>query len=224
MKEKKILLLGLLFGLVIISISNLVVFGNAEEVTVTKWVYYKQDPTLNSYYEITLKYADGTTETYPGWCADSGVYVSHTPYQAILVSSCDLPSETTVYNDDEQWCEINYLMNKWNSGGYSGATWVDIQQVIWYYADFGSYDPFTDPVAPYNFDTSNVQDIIDDVDDNAPQQCEGPEYAIIIVPKDNPGGHQLLFFMVPEIPLGTLGAGLTMLSAFIAKRKRTRTQ
>ena len=222
LKDDKILLKGLLAAIVLISFSGLVVFGVADDLPTITYKY----PGKNSYYDITITYPDLTEVTYSGWCADATVYVDKPGYTAILVSSCGLEMggiEPEPYEDDENWKAINYLMNEWNSGSYSGAIWVDIQQAIWYYADFGSYDPFTTPVEPYNLDSSEVQKIIDDVDANW-ETYEGPPCSTIIVHNKDPSGHQLLFFMIPEIPLGTIGAGLTMLSAFIVKRKRTKTQ
>jgi len=142
-----------------------------------------------------------------------------TQYQAILVPSCDLQLERSeVYDDDENWKAINYLMSQWYTGSYSGAIWVDIQQVVWYYADddYEINDQF-----PKVSSTSYINDvIIPDVDANW-EQYEGPPCAMILVHSTNPGGHQLIFFMVLEIPLGTISAGLTLLSAFIVKRKRS---
>ena len=212
----------MLAAIVLISFSGLVVFGVADDSPIITINY--NYPGKNSYYDITILIDGEDSGTYPGWCADSGVYVDDQGYPAILVSSCGLELEgVEAYDNDENWRAINYLINEWNSGSYSGATWVDIQQVIWYYADFGSYDPFTTPTPPYNFDSSKVQEIINDVKDNW-ESYTGPPCSIIIVHDENAWDNQLLFFMIPEIPLGTIGAGLTMLSAFIVKRKRTRKQ
>lgn len=192
-----------------------------DEGVTLSWTSFYSKPNLNSYYEITVTWTDseGThSQTYPGWCADSGVYVASSPYQAILVASNDLPEGEQVYTDDEQWCKINYLMNQWSAKTYSGASWVDIQQVIWYYADAGYV---INSVPPTVADTSMVYSIIDDVEANSPEDCEYPQYAIISVAKENPANHQLLFFMVPEIPLGTIGAFFSMFSAFMIKRKLT---
>jgi len=222
--KKKILLLSFLI-VIISSCSAQITCALAdtppigEEVTIS-WISFYSKPNLNSYYEITVTWTDSEethSQTYPGWCADSGVYVASSPYQAILIPSNDLPDDEQIYSDDEQWCKINYLMNQWSAKAYTGASWVDIQQVIWYYSDAG----YTiNSVPPKVSDTTTVWTIIADVDDNAPEDCDYPEYAIISVPKENPANHQLIFFMIPEIPLGTIGAFLSMFSAYMIKRRK----
>jgi len=213
MKDKT-LLKGFLIVTVLISFSGLVIHGFADTVQID----YKY-PGTNSYFDITITVPGEEPKTYPGWCADSRVYVANDPYAAVLVSSCGLvPDMDKVYADDENWTAINYLLNTWNSGGYSGATWPDIQQVIWYYADYG-YE--INDQKPIVYDTSYITGvIIPDVEANW-ETYEGPPCSIIIVPCTNPSEHQLLFFMIPEIPLGTIGACITMVSAFLVKRKRT---
>ena len=218
--KNKILLKGLLATIVLISFSGLFVFGVADDPPTVQIDYTY--PGTNSYYDITITIPGEDPQTYPGWCADSSVFVANDPYLATLVDSCGLVlGGKEVYDDDENWKAINYLVNKWNSGGYSGASWVDIQQVIWYYADTGYAINDQNPKV---FDTSYILTvIIPDVNANW-ESYAGPPCSIIVVPEVDRADHQLLFFMVPEIPLGTLGAGVTMLSAFLVKRKRTRAQ
>ena len=212
MKYKKPLK-GLLIVIIFIGFSGLGVFGFADDTAQITYTY----PGQNSYYDITVTIPGEDPQTYPGWCADSRIFVASDPYGADLVSSCGLElGGTEVYDDDENWKAINYLVDKWNSGGYPGASWPDIQQVIWYYADAG-YS--INDQAPIVMDTTYIDTVImPDVLANC-EGYEGPPCSVIIVEESNPGEHQLLFFMVPEIPLGTLGAFFSMFSAYMIKRK-----
>ena len=211
MKDKT-LLKGFLIVTVLISFSGLVIHGFADTVQID----YKY-PGTNSYFDITITIGN-ESKTYPGWCADSTVYVDAQGYSAILVSSCGLEmGGSEPYEDDENWKAINYLINEWNSGNYSGATWADIQQVIWKYADTNY---IINSVPPKVYPTTMINAIILDVEENW-ETYVGPPCSIIIVPDYKPREHQLLFFMIPEIPLGTLSACITMVSAFLVKLKRT---
>jgi len=214
--KRKILLRGLLISIVLISFTGLVIHGFADTVQID----YKY-PGTNSYYDITITIPGEEPKTYPGWCADSRVYVANDPYAAVLVSSCDLTlGGGEVYDNDENWKAINYLLNTWTSGGYSGATWPEIQQVIWYYADDGYEINDQYPKVFGTLALERIDAIILDVN-AAWETYVGPPCSIIIVPDYKPREHQLLFFMIPEIPLGTIGACITMVSAFLVKRKRT---
>ena len=221
MSMRKRISTGPLLIILIISIFNSVIFAIAGENVEIEYHY----PGKNSYYDLTITWTDSSgqhTETYPGWCADSSVYVTNDP-DYILVSSCD-PSQLPDFAfDDENWCAINILLNQWQTSNdpIYEVSWVYIQQIIWYYADSG-YDLGDQLPKPMESDWKvKCNAIISDVDEIAEEGCEGIPCAIICVPVDNPTGHQLLFFTVPEIPLGTIGAALSMFSAYIIKRKNT---
>jgi hypothetical protein len=79
---------------------------------------------------------DVTNGQYLGWCADPDniIYYPNVPYNARLYSSYDnaLPQNAASAN----WPKINYLVNKYRKGGFSGtcATAVrddEIQTIIW---------------------------------------------------------------------------------------------
>jgi hypothetical protein len=79
---------------------------------------------------------DITNQTYEAWCADSQVFIDGKENEAQLYSSLD--SELEIHCpadcvDDEQWDKINYILNQDYSS--QGATWKEIQNAIWYFAD-----------------------------------------------------------------------------------------
>ena len=81
--------------------------------------------------------------TWSGWCGDIRLKLPefNVLYIATVYSSYDpdLPPE---YSDDEQWDYINYILNH----KHPDASYYDIQQAIWYFADAG-YPMPADPEA-----------------------------------------------------------------------------
>ncbi|MFW9804694.1 MAG: hypothetical protein ACFFFC_18705 [Candidatus Thorarchaeota archaeon] len=101
--------------------------------------------TSNNYFDLELwdvgtgyDISDGV---WPGWCADSDVFITYQDYTADVYSSYD-PNLPSWASDDEQWDYINYILNH----KHPSASMDDIQQAIWYFADAG-YPMPTDPEA-----------------------------------------------------------------------------
>ena len=187
-------------------------------ITIDWWTYYKDDPSLESYYKLRLKWTDseGThTITVPAWCVDSNVYgLAPT---VVVVPSWDEDDIPNYAKDDEEWDKINYLMVQWQSKSdqiYKDCSWKDIQQAIWVFGDAGyninSQVPKGDP--------DNIDDIIADV--NASGDGYSGDCPVVICL----GGisKQITFFTIPEVPLGTITSLGTMIGAFIVNERRKR--
>lgn len=226
-----------LLSMFIFVIANSAITGYCyEEVTVEWWVYWEDlpegVPTPNSYWLLKVTYSDDSFAYYDGWCADHDRYLSthgsKSPVRLYSSTEAGLPDSIS---DDENWDVVNYIFNEWptsDSGSvFNGATWMDIQQVVWNYTDAG-YAPSASSYTPPEAYWPKVNAIIDHIavlieDDNL------PTFGVLeakILDMNNAIGFsspkQLLFFIIPEIPLGVLGAAATMFGAFYTKMRFSR--
>ena len=207
--------------------------GYAEEQVTVEWKYWGDVTNPSSYWRIWVTYSDerGTVQ-YDGWCADHTTTLPKSGSEEIMLydSIGDIGDMPWDIKDDEEWDVINYIFNQWptsDSGSpFYGATWKDIQQVVWIYTD--DYNPSEGsqfPPAADNWDI--VVAIRDHID-----QLESLPSAIVmramVLDFNHPlfisGPRQLMFFVIPEIALGTLGAATTMIGAFIAKTRLGRSK
>jgi len=133
-------------------------------------------------------------------------------------------------SNDEDWDVVNYIFNNWPSNApFKGATWKDIQQVVWVYTDAG-YDPSSSSYTPPAANWDKVEEIRDHIDGliSGGGVPTGGVYEAMILDMNSPicmaGPKQLLFFVVPEIALGTLGAAATMFGAYFTKMRLSRSK
>jgi hypothetical protein len=99
---------------------------------------YGPNPTTpNTYFDIRLANVpdgyDVDDGDYPGFCADSTVYIYWQWYKAYLWDSRD-PNLPSYAQDDEQWDYVNYILNHWDDSA-STANWQEIQAAVWYFTD-----------------------------------------------------------------------------------------
>lgn len=203
-----------------------------------------------SYFLITIKWdsdGDGDIDcmkTYPGWCADSGIYMDDDHcFPVTLYSSLDpaLPVMAPYACDDERWHYINYIFNQWTAGDpfYQGVGWREIQQVVWMFAD-ENYSP-NDVVPPIGW-RFRVWEIYNHALNDYPEHGAsfipnvGEAIALICDYGDEDGDglndKQLVFFTVPrtpsipipELPFGTIAAIAASLIALTAIRTRKRNE
>ena len=218
----------------------------------------------NSYFKITIKWDsdnDGEIDcmkTYDGWCADSHIYIDD-PYDTedddhcfpvTLYSSLDpnLPTIAPYACDDERWNCINYVFTQWFAGKYlyEGASWKDIQQVVWMLAD-DNYSPnkhvppwgVTPKVTTMYSDALKYgADFVPDVGDLIALICDYGDFKCNdCAPGDegynDPDGindKQLVFILVtyvpgipvPEVPFGTIAVIAAFFVALLFVRLRAR--
>jgi len=154
-----------------------------EKVTFT----YTHPGVTNTYFDFNIgnigEGHDIQNGSWPGWCADSTVYITAgREYEASVYSSYsqNLPS---YISDDEQWDYVNYILNH----KPEGVTWQEIQAAIWY---------FTDEDPDYQgYDTLLVYEIIDDALASGAGFRPGPgQVGAVILAVDE--GTQLVFMEV----------------------------
>ena len=221
-----ILLLSMFMFTIVISTG----VGYCKEQVNVEWWYWGDVPNPQSYWRLKVTYSDDSTAYYNGWCADQDKYLStHGDADVWLYSSTADPLPSDI-SDDENWTVVNYIFNEWptsdSGSAFYGATWKEIQQVVWIYTDTvyapnaGSYTPPEANWAKVNA----IQNHIDDLDEDD-LSAFGP-FEAKILDTNNPiyiqGPKQLLFFIIPEIPLGVLGAATTMFGAFYTKMRLSR--
>ena len=234
MNTKTKLMLILTLTIILSNVSGFVLSGLADtppigEPVTIDWQWWGQ----NSYYDLIITWTDSKgshTETYAGWCADSSIYLNPKNPNYILISSNDPSKIPASAFTPDNWRQINILLNQWQTSTDSiyDVSWVHIQQAIWYFTDVSYALGDRSPAPYYPGWKISVNAIINDVITRM-QAGEGESLpcAILCVPIDKPVDYQyvrsqLLFFMIPEIPLGTIGACITMVSAFLVKLKRTK--
>lgn len=111
----------------------------------------------NYYFDIELSDVGSGYDiwdgVWPGWCADSHVYIyQNVNYNPSVYSSLDptLGNNCEYCADDERWNYVNYILNH----KHPDANWTEIQAAIWYFTD-------TDPDYQ-NFWTWRSQAMVDD--------------------------------------------------------------
>ena len=227
---KKGIRLGLsFFSVLLITVISCSIISYAEEDVAVEWTYWQSVSNPNSYWRLKVTYSDGSVEYYDGWCGDQNNYLPASGTTFVTLYSSTEGGLPTSVCDDEQWDKVNYIFNQWptsNTGSvFYGATWKDIQQVVWHFTDSG-YNPsassYTPPAAD---DWSKVSSIITDVNNNGEGFMPNEnQIKVMILDLNNIDGgpKQLLFFAIPEIPLGTLGAAVTIFGAYYTKIRRNR--
>jgi len=232
-KNTKIMGMLLLSSIMLTSvlISNI---GFCKERVTVQWWYWKDISNPKSYWRLKVTYSDSTVKWYDGWCADQDNYLSRSGSADVWLYSStedDLPPDIS---NDEDWDVVNYIFNRWptsdSSSPFKGATWKDIQQVVWIYTDAG-YDPSASSYTPPEADDwGKVEEIRDHIDDliAVDEIPTGGYLEAMILDMNNPicmaGPKQLLFFVIPEIAFGTLGAVATILGAYFTKMRLSRSK
>jgi len=235
MKKSSKLMGVIMLSMFICTFAYLASIGYCKEQVTVEWWYYGNVPDSlpdpNSYWLLKVTYSDSSSQYYDGWCADQDTYLSkHGSTQVWLYSSTDDVLPTDISND-ENWDVVNYIFNEWPTSDtgsvFHGATWKDIQQVVWIYTDTG-YSPSASDYTPPNANWDKVNEIhdhIEDLLDNGGVPTFGLYEAMILdlnTPIAIQGPKQLLFFVVPEIPFGVLGAAITMFGAYYTKIRLNR--
>jgi len=221
----------LLTTFMITSIS-VVSIGYCKEQVKVEWWYWEDVSNPRSYWRIKVTYSD-RVEWYDGWCADQNNYLNRHGSATVWLYSSTEDSLPTSISNDEDWDVVNYIFNRWptddTSSPFYGATWKDIQQVVWIYTDAG-YNPSASSYTPPKANWGKVNEIkshINGLIDNGGVPQFG-YYEAMILDLNNPicfSGRtpgQLLFFVIPEIPLGVLGAVTTMFGAYLTKIRLSR--
>jgi len=196
-----------------------------EQVTVYWW-YWEDVQNPRSYWRLKIVYPDpnAPVEWYDGWCADQNNYLSRSGHADVYLYSSTEDDLPTDISDDEDWSVINYIFNEWpttdGTSPFYGATWKDIQQVVWIYTDEGYYPSASSYTAPEADDWDKVEEIRAHID-GLTTIPTGGVYEAMILDLNSPisicGPRQLLFFVIPEIPLGTLGAVTAIFGAYFTK-------
>ena len=227
--------MGILLLITFIISSILVAnIGYCKEKVTVYWWYWEDVSDPRSYWRLKVVYPapNAREEWYDGWCADQDNYLRRSGSAEVwLYSSAedDLPDSIS---NDEDWDVVNYIFNRWptddTNSPFHGVTWKDIQQVIWIYTDAG-YDPsassYTSPEADNWGKVDEIRDHVDDLIDNSGVPTGGVFIAMILDlnnPICIPRPKQLLFFVIPEIPLGALGAVTAMFGAYFTKIRLSR--
>lgn len=230
-KSSKIIGLLLLSSIMLTSIliSNI---GYCKEQVTVYWWYWEDVSDPRSYWRLKVIYSDSTVEWYDGWCADQDNYLSRTGHADVWLYHSTEDGLPDSISNDEDWDVVNYIFNEWptsNPGSvFFGATWKDIQQVVWIYTDAG-YEPSASGYTPPEADDwDKVEDIRDHIDAlilSGGVPTGGYFYAMI-VDLNNPiclrGPKQLIFFVIPEIAFGALGAVTTIFGAYFTKMRLSR--
>jgi len=200
----------------------------SEDVTV-EWDYWQTVSNPNSYWRLKVTYSDGTVEYYDGWCGDQNNYLPASGKTFVTLYSSTEGGLPTSISDDEEWDKVNYIFNKWPTSDtgsiYYGATWKDIQQVVWNVTDSPYVPSSSSHTPPAADDWGKVSNIITDVKNNGDGfvPSDSQLHVMILDLNNIEGGpKQLVFFLIPEIPLGTLGAAVTIFGAYFTKTRRNR--
>ena len=236
--KNKILLRGLLISIVLIGFSGLAVFCAADTppagatVEVLDWTYFKDsDHSVDAYFNLYLNWTENPSapnpiyvqDWVPAFCLDSGIFWGAKPDKTVVASDDPL---LPTYMEDENLTVINYLMNQWHSDRWSAAGWEEIQWAIWHYSDMsdptggGAYPSYNPGIL-----ATIISDIDDDIDDGTVDDWPGPYTIYILDPgDDNQDGvndKQLVFFEIPEVPLGTITSLTAMAGGFLYRKKYT---
>ncbi|WP_367362502.1 hypothetical protein [Mesotoga sp.] len=119
---------------------------------------------VDSYISATVSgYMEGT---YPGWCIEVNVSGIEGPYTVVDIYGGGAPST--------QMAKINYILNTYRDGDYSGADYRHIQLAIWAIMegslDWSSWRTMFDPDVP-DGDKPIVQAIVDTARDDFLPGC-----------------------------------------------------
>ncbi len=221
-----LLLISIMFASVLVAD-----VGYSKEQVTVEWKYWEDVSDPNGYWRIWVTYSDDSRVQYDGWCADHSITLPRSGSTDVwLYDSVDEWGEMPGnIKDDEEWDVVNYIFSEWptsDSGSvFYGATWKDIQQVVWMYTD--NYNPASeDKQHPPKADSwVKVGQIKGHIDGLLPSIPSGGAMKAMVLDfnNDNPlcicSPKQLMFFVVPEIALGTLGAMATMIGALFAKTR-----
>jgi hypothetical protein len=204
---------------------SVVNIGYCKEKVTVEWWYWEDISNPRSYWRLMVTYSDHHVEWYDGWCADLYNYLNrHGSAEVYLYSSTEDNLPYSIH-DDERWDVVNYIFNQWYAGlsPFNGATWKDVQQVVWIYTDTG-YSPSASSYTPPEANWDKVNEIKSHIDSLG--SIPGGYYEAMILDLNHPIGicvrKQLLFFVVPEVPLGVLGAVTTMFGAYLTKIRLSR--
>jgi len=228
--KNKILLKGLLISIVLIGFSGLAVFCAADTppagatVEVINWTYFGDSGhSVDAYFNLQLKWTENGDEKVdwvPAFCLDSGIFWGVKPDKVVIAS--DDPS-LPPYMTDENLMVINYLMNQWHSNRWPTAGWEEIQWAIWHYSDMsdptggGAYPSYNPGIL-----ATIISDIDEDIGNGIVAAWPGPYTIYILDPGDAGGGvndSQLVFFEIPEVPLGTITSLTAMAGGFLYRKK-----
>jgi hypothetical protein len=151
-------------------------------------------PGIDSYFDVVFN-----GESYEGWCIDlSQLMTKEKELETTLISIFN-PTLPTEIDKPENLSKVNYVLNKFNSGGYdSSVGWREIQAAIWYLMD--DTDPLTVfGVTGITWNQAIADAVVTDALDNgdAFDYCEGNWLAFIAYTR----GEQVILIKIPK-PMG----------------------
>jgi hypothetical protein len=149
---------------------------------------------------------------YWGWCVDADDII----YYPVNYNNCRLYSsydnEVPNYVAVDDWDKINYIVNQFRDGAYSGATYKEVQAAIWYFTPRDHDVSYYVADAEWTIGWDLYDDIVADANANGDGFFPGYNDVVGIV-CDNGECVQvvfveLVFTPVPEFPVLAVPVGL----------------